>query len=98
MENLKICSKCIQPNTRPGIFFNDEIAAAAERRAHRPDLAASAVRVPARSPQRGGAPPRLRGDDGDALRRGAGGSPGAALLLPLGALAAPRAAAALRGE
>ena len=24
MENLKICSKCIQPNTRPGIFFNDE--------------------------------------------------------------------------
>tara|TARA_B100001540_G_scaffold31430_1_gene27394 strand:- start:6307 stop:7437 length:1131 start_codon:yes stop_codon:yes gene_type:complete len=24
MENLKICCKCIQPNTRPGIFFNDE--------------------------------------------------------------------------
>ena len=24
MENLKICSKCIQPNTRPGIFFNAE--------------------------------------------------------------------------
>ena len=22
--NLKICSKCIQPNTRPGIFFNKE--------------------------------------------------------------------------
>ena len=22
--NLKICSKCIQPNTRPGIFFNEE--------------------------------------------------------------------------
>ena len=24
MDNLKICTKCIQPNTRPGIFFNNE--------------------------------------------------------------------------
>ena len=24
MENLKICKKCIQPNTRPSIFFNDQ--------------------------------------------------------------------------
>ncbi len=24
MNELKICSKCIQPNTRPGIFFNNE--------------------------------------------------------------------------
>ena len=24
MDELKICSKCIQPNTRPGIFFNNE--------------------------------------------------------------------------
>ena len=24
MENLKICSKCIQPNTRPGVYFNAE--------------------------------------------------------------------------
>ena len=24
MENLKICSKCIQSNTRPGVFFNEE--------------------------------------------------------------------------
>ena len=22
MENLKICSKCIQPNTRPGMFIS----------------------------------------------------------------------------
>ena len=24
MENLKICSRCIQPNTRPGVFFDDK--------------------------------------------------------------------------
>jgi N-acetyl sugar amidotransferase len=24
MKNLKICTKCIQPNTRPGIFFSEE--------------------------------------------------------------------------
>tara|TARA_Y100000996_G_scaffold211057_2_gene165730 strand:- start:3566 stop:4705 length:1140 start_codon:yes stop_codon:yes gene_type:complete len=24
MDELKICTKCIQPNTRPGIFFNNE--------------------------------------------------------------------------
>ena len=24
MENLKICKKCIQPNTRPGIFFDEK--------------------------------------------------------------------------
>ena len=24
MKDLKICVKCIQPNTRPGIFFNED--------------------------------------------------------------------------
>ena len=24
MSELKICKKCIQPNTRPGIYFDDE--------------------------------------------------------------------------
>ena len=24
MDNLKICTRCIQPNTRPGIFFNEQ--------------------------------------------------------------------------
>ena len=24
MDDLKICTRCIQPNTRPGIFFNEE--------------------------------------------------------------------------
>tara|TARA_Y100000996_G_scaffold411335_1_gene395297 strand:+ start:2640 stop:3779 length:1140 start_codon:yes stop_codon:yes gene_type:complete len=24
LKNLKICTKCIQPNTRPGIFFNED--------------------------------------------------------------------------
>ena len=24
MDDLKICTRCIQPNTRPGIFFNEQ--------------------------------------------------------------------------
>ena len=24
MDELKICKKCIQPNTRPGIYFDEE--------------------------------------------------------------------------
>ena len=24
MENFKICKECIQPDTRPGVFFNEK--------------------------------------------------------------------------